>query len=147
MSLCQYKNAFGKPGEGAHRFRIFNIAIVDTLLTILLAYIIYYLTGFSLYYVVPMTFLFGIILHRLFCVRTTVDKILFPNAEWSYFYNYFIEMTKTQKSKSKDFYNCTDKFYENSEYKKLFDKWVKCGKKMCGKEIEELTQYRRQNTP
>ena len=80
MSVCQYKNAFGKPGEGAHRFRIFNIAIVDFTLTILLAYIIYYLTGFSLYYVVPMTFLFGIILHRLFCVRTTVDKILFPNS-------------------------------------------------------------------
>jgi hypothetical protein len=51
-----------------------------------------------------------------------------------------------QKS-NEEFYNCTDKFYENSEYKKLFDKWVKCGKKMCGKEIEELRQFRRQNTP
>ncbi len=49
-----------------------------------------------------------------------------------------------QKS-NEEFYNCTNKFYENSEYKKLFDKWVKCGKKMCGKEIEELRQFRRQN--
>ena len=81
MSLCQYKNAFGKPGEGAHQYRILNIAVVDFTLTVLLAYIIYYLTGFSLYYVVPITFLFGIGLHRLFCVRTTVDNILFPNAQ------------------------------------------------------------------
>ena len=80
MSLCQYKNAFGKPGEGAHRFRVLNIAVVDFTLTLIGAYLISYLTGFSLYYVVPTVFLLGIILHRMFCVRTTVDKILFPNS-------------------------------------------------------------------
>ncbi len=52
-----------------------------------------------------------------------------------------------QQKSNEEYYHCTDKFYENSEYKKLFDKWVKCGKKMCGKEIEELRQFRRQNTP
>ena len=46
-----------------------------------------------------------------------------------------------QKS-NEEFYNCSDKFYENSEYKKLFDKWVKCGKEMCAKEIEELREFR-----
>ena len=51
-----------------------------------------------------------------------------------------------QKS-NEEFYNCSDKFYENSEYKKLFDKWVKCGKEMCTKEIEELREFRRHNTP
>jgi hypothetical protein len=62
-------------------------------------------------------------------------------------YKKFIkEQDKQCPQKSNDeFYNCTNKFYENSEYKKLFDKWVKCGKKMCGKEIEELIQFRRQN--
>ena len=81
MNLCKYKDAFGEPGKGVHRFRIFNIAIVDTLLTVLLAYVIAYFSGFSLYYVIPGTFLFGIVLHRLFCVRTTVDKLLFPNVK------------------------------------------------------------------
>ena len=39
--LCQYKNIFGKVNEGIHSYRIFNIAIVDVLLTILLSFIIY----------------------------------------------------------------------------------------------------------
>lgn len=81
MNLCKYKDVFGKPGEGAHRFRIFDIAIVDTLLTVLLAYVIAYFSGISLIYVIPGTFLLGIVLHRLFCVRTTVNKLLFPNVK------------------------------------------------------------------
>lgn len=47
-----------------------------------------------------------------------------------------------QKS-NEEFYNCSDKFYENSEYKILYDKWVKCGKKMCAKEINDLKELRR----
>jgi hypothetical protein len=30
---------------------------------------------------VLVLFILGIIFHRLFCVRTTVDKLLFPNAK------------------------------------------------------------------
>ena len=81
MSLCKYKDIFGKPGEGPHQYRIFNIAIIDTLLTMLLAYVIAYFSGISLIYVIPGTFLLGIVVHRLFCVRTTVDKLLFPNVK------------------------------------------------------------------
>jgi fatty acid desaturase len=80
MSLCKYKDAFGKPGEGAHQYRIFNVAIFDTVLTVLLAFVIAYFSGVSLVYVVPFTFILGIVVHRVFCVRTTVDKLLFPNA-------------------------------------------------------------------
>ena len=39
--LCEYKNMLGKVGEGVHSIRIFNIAIVDVLATVLLAYVIY----------------------------------------------------------------------------------------------------------
>jgi hypothetical protein len=81
MNLCKYKDVFGKPGEGAHQYRIFDIAIVDTLLTVLLAFVIAYFSGITLKYVIPGTFIFGIVLHRLFCVRTTVDKLLFPNVK------------------------------------------------------------------
>ena len=55
MSLCKYKDIFGKPGEGAHQYRIFDIAIVDTVLTVLLAFVIAYFSGVSLVYVVPFT--------------------------------------------------------------------------------------------
>ena len=37
--LCQYKNIFGEPKKGIHAYRIFNIAIVDLLLTIFIAYL------------------------------------------------------------------------------------------------------------
>ena len=76
--FCKYKNIFGKIKEGLHSYRIFNIAIIDVLLTIIVAYIIHYMFPrykFSL--VLLLLFLLGIIAHRLFCVRTTIDKLLF----------------------------------------------------------------------
>jgi prolipoprotein diacylglyceryltransferase len=86
MSLCQYKNMFGFPNEGAHSIRIYNIAIVDVVATIIAAYFIhqyiqknYGKMNISFIQTLFILFLIGIILHRLFCVRTTVDKVLFPN--------------------------------------------------------------------
>ena len=38
--LCKYKDILGKVGQGVHSYRLFGIAIVDVLLTILGAYII-----------------------------------------------------------------------------------------------------------
>lgn len=78
--FCQYKDIFGKVGEGVHSYRFFNIAIVDVLLTIIGAYIInLFIPYFSFTYILVLLFILGIVLHRLFCVRTTVDKILFGN--------------------------------------------------------------------
>ena len=37
MSLCKYANALGEPGKGVHSIRVFNIAVVDVLFTIILA--------------------------------------------------------------------------------------------------------------
>lgn len=81
MRLCKYKDAFGKPGEGIHRLRIFGLGLIDVVTTLLGAYLISYFSGVSLVYVIPGTFILGIVLHRIFCVRTTVDKLLFPNAQ------------------------------------------------------------------
>jgi hypothetical protein len=38
--FCKYKNIFGKVGEGAHSYRIFNIAIIDVISTFILAFLI-----------------------------------------------------------------------------------------------------------
>jgi hypothetical protein len=81
MSLCKYKDLFGKPGEGIHSWRIFDVGVIDVFTTILFAYFISFFTGIRLLYVLPAVFLLGIYVHRLFCVRTTVDKLLFPNAK------------------------------------------------------------------
>ena len=77
MDLCKYKHILGVPGQGPHSYRIFNIAIVDVILTIILAYIISYLFKISLVKTSIILFILGILLHRLFCVRTTIDKVLF----------------------------------------------------------------------
>jgi len=77
---CPYRDLFGRVGTGAHSYRIFDFAIVDILFTILGAYLIqrFLLPQFSFALVLLGLFLLGIVLHRLFCVRTTVDRILFP---------------------------------------------------------------------
>ena len=77
LNLCKYKDIFGKPKQGAHSYRIFNIAIVDVILTILAAYILSILTGYNIIYTTIFMFILGIISHRIFCVRTTIDKLLF----------------------------------------------------------------------
>jgi hypothetical protein len=84
MSVCQYSDVFGKPREGVHAHRtFFDIAAVDFYLTFVLAYVIQItynvLTNKSVAYrtVLGLTFFLGIVLHRLFCVRTTVDRMLF----------------------------------------------------------------------
>lgn len=76
-SLCPYKNLFGKTGEGPHQYRIFDIAIVDVLSTIIGAYLISKFFKYDFKLVLIISFILGIIVHRLFCVRTTVDKLLF----------------------------------------------------------------------
>jgi len=77
FNLCKYKDIFGKPNQGAHSYRIFNIAIVDVLLTILAAYLLSIFTGYKMVYTLIFMFILGIISHRIFCVRTTIDKLLF----------------------------------------------------------------------
>lgn len=83
MSLCKYKNIFGEPNTGIHTVRIFNIAIFDVLGTIIGGIIIQFflLRIFSFYIdltlIIIVLFGLGILLHRLFCVRTTIDKLLF----------------------------------------------------------------------
>jgi hypothetical protein len=76
--LCQYKDILGKPGQGIHSYRIFNIAYVDVLFTIIGAYIIYlFFPKINYFIILILLFLLGIILHKIFCVRTTIDKYLF----------------------------------------------------------------------
>lgn len=77
--FCKYKDILGKPKTGLHSYRVYDIAIFDVFLTFLLAkFIQFYImkeTEFSL--ILLFCFMAGIILHRVFCVKTTIDKLLF----------------------------------------------------------------------
>ena len=80
MNLCAYKDALVKPGQVIHSYRLFGVAIVDVIFTILGAMIIAYFSKYDFYKILIALFILGIIMHRMFCVRTTVDKLLFPNS-------------------------------------------------------------------
>ena len=79
--LCDYKSIFGNPNTGVHKYRLFDIAIIDTVLTCVLAYVIHsYNPQYAFLHILIVLFILGIALHRIFCVRTTIDKLLFKNA-------------------------------------------------------------------
>jgi len=77
MSLCKYKDALGVPNQGIHSYRLFGVAIADVLMTIVGAFIISFVFRVKFITTLIVLFLLGIFLHRIFCVRTTVDKLLF----------------------------------------------------------------------
>jgi hypothetical protein len=79
MNLCKYKNLIGMPNEGIHSYRVLNLAIIDIIITIIFAILISYFFKISFVFTLISVFIFGIIIHRLFCVRTTIDKLLFPD--------------------------------------------------------------------
>lgn len=80
VDLCKYKNALGIPGKGIHSIRIFNIAVMDVIMTIIGALLISFFLKRSFWFTLAALFILGITLHRVFCVRTTIDKLLFPEA-------------------------------------------------------------------
>lgn len=77
--FCKYKDVLGKPKEGFHKYRIMNISILDVLATILLAKTIQYyiVPDKNIWLILILCFISGIILHRIFCVKTTIDRLLF----------------------------------------------------------------------
>ena len=77
MDLCKYKDALGEPGKGVHSYRFMGVAIADVVMTVIGALLISFLIKKSFLLVLIILFILGIILHRLFCVKTTIDKILF----------------------------------------------------------------------
>ena len=78
MDLCRYNKIFGETNKGLHSYRIYDIAIIDVFLTFLLAYVIHiYNKQYSFVKISLILFVLGIVLHRMFCVKTTVDKLIF----------------------------------------------------------------------
>jgi hypothetical protein len=79
LNLCRYKDIFGRPREGAHAYRIFDIAVVDVVATVFVAFLVARIFSLSFWKSLVVLFIIGILSHRAFCVRTTVDKWVFPN--------------------------------------------------------------------
>lgn len=73
---CKYKDIFGKPGEGVHSIRLFDIALVDLGLTILGAYYIAKYFKWNVYWTILGLLIIGEIFHVIFCVETTFIKAI-----------------------------------------------------------------------
>lgn len=83
--LSKYKDIFGKPNEGPHSHRFLGLAIVDVGATIAGAGVIGLIISLIFKYnflntfliILLILFVLAIILHRLFCVNTTINKFIF----------------------------------------------------------------------
>lgn len=75
---CKYKNLFGNLREGLHSYRIGKFAIFDIVTTLCLASIVKYIyPDTNIILILILLFIMGIIAHRVFCVRTPIDVMIF----------------------------------------------------------------------
>jgi hypothetical protein len=78
MTTCPYRDIFGKVREGPHSYRFLDVAVVDSVLTVLLALFLQkiFFQNFSFLKVLAVTFIVGEVMHWSFCVDTKVIQIL-----------------------------------------------------------------------
>lgn len=77
IDLSKYKNIFGAPGTGVHKYKFKGTSIVDYFLTIFGAFVITYFTNIPLVITTIGLFLIGIVLHYLFGIETQVLNFIF----------------------------------------------------------------------
>ena len=77
FNVCPLRNAFGLAGKGIHSYRIYDIAVMDFVVTFVGAAILAFIFSWPLGWTFLGLFLLGIFVHRIFYARTTIDKLLF----------------------------------------------------------------------
>lgn len=75
--LCPYRHILGEERKGFHSLRLFDVAIGDVLLTILVSLFISYISKVNIIITFIIVFIIGIIVHRLFCVNTKINMMIF----------------------------------------------------------------------
>lgn len=76
-NLCKYRNIFGQAREGVHSYRYMDVAIIDVVLTIVCAVCVSRYYGYCLWKTIFVFFILGTLMHRLFCVNTKVNTMIF----------------------------------------------------------------------
>lgn len=79
MNLCRFRDVFGAPGTGVHSHRVpgLSLATVDLGLTIAVSYLISQRYSLNPYKTLGYAILLGIVVHKLFCVDTQLNKWIF----------------------------------------------------------------------
>jgi len=82
MQLCDtdfsksLNKAFGAPREGVHKQRFLGMAAFDIITSLLGAILISWAFNVRFLYAAAGVFLSGIVLHWMFCVDTTLNRVL-----------------------------------------------------------------------
>lgn len=77
MDLCEYKNIFGAPNTGLHEYRVFGFAAIDVGMTILAGWFLSRVFSISFWKTLSVLVLLAIATHKLFCVDTALNKMIF----------------------------------------------------------------------
>ena len=77
LDLCKYRDIFGQVGTGIHSYRLFGFAIVDVGGTVAIALLIARFFKINVYVVLLFSFAVAILVHRAFCVNTTLNVMIF----------------------------------------------------------------------
>ena len=84
--ICKYANLLGIPGKGIHKIHIGGVAIVDLLLTLGLALLLSLIPKsppLTIWIIILL--LLSIIIHNIFCTKTSVSNLLNSNSKfWSF---------------------------------------------------------------
>jgi hypothetical protein len=75
--LCKYRDINGRPGEAQHAKRIGAFALFDVLVSIACAALTAYLFNWNFAVVLTLIIIAGILVHRLFCVNTALNVMIF----------------------------------------------------------------------
>lgn len=75
--FCKYRDIAGKPRTGFHKTRFFDIAAYDLFGTLIIAVAIAYILKFNFIYTIFSLICLAIIVHRLFCVNTKLNTLIF----------------------------------------------------------------------
>jgi hypothetical protein len=77
-NCCKYKNIFGEPNKNwRKKYRFLDISYIDVFVVIIFGLLIYKITKYKLKNILFTLFFSGILAHRIFCVRTRVDRWIF----------------------------------------------------------------------
>lgn len=79
MDVCifsKYRHILGKEKQGVHSYRFMDVALFDYILTIILAFLLTYITSIPVEITTIFSFFIGIVSHLLFGVRSNTTKWL-----------------------------------------------------------------------
>jgi len=78
FNLCKYKDILGVAGD-KKKARLFGIRIQDLIFLLVFNLIFCYLTKNDFIKTIIFLLIIMVVIHRIFCVRSATDKIIFPD--------------------------------------------------------------------